>query len=107
MFDWKYARRGALAAILAGATVWSFQAIKAAETKSEPAWSFDMWCLEMQLYPAKRCDARMLEDLQEYAQYRRDVDKYNQQEQAKAKRDQDILQRLNENLPGANSPLSR
>lgn len=107
MFDWKYARNGALAAILAGATALSFQATEATETKSEPAWSFDMWCLEMQLYPAKRCDARMPEDLQEYTQYRQDVEKYNVQEQAKAKRDQEILQRLNQNLEGANSPLSR
>lgn len=107
MFDWKYARNGALAAILVGATAWSLQATKATETKSEPAWSFDMWCLEMQLYPARRCDARMPEDLQEYAKYRQDVEKYNEQEQAQAKRDQEILQRLNQNLPGANSSLNQ
>ena len=63
-----------------------------------------MWCLEMQLYPVKRCDARMPEDLREYDQYRADVEKYREQQQGKLQHDQEILQQLNQNLPGSGGP---
>lgn len=93
--------------VLAGMAGWGYEATGAPAARPEPAWSFDMWCLEMQLYPEKRCDARLREDLLDYQQYRADVEKYNQQELAGQKRDQDILQRLDQNLPGAPSPANR
>jgi len=57
MLNLKYARNGLAAATVAAFAAWAYQAVGASEKQVYQAWSFDMWCLEMQLYPAKRCDA--------------------------------------------------
>ena len=107
MFDWNYARNAIAAAVLAGSAAWAYEASGASGGGAEPPWSFEMWCQEMQLYPVKRCDARLADDLREYQQYRADVEKYNDTQTSKAKRDQEILQRLNQNLPGSSSQTGR
>jgi hypothetical protein len=84
-----------------------YQATGAPGSGSAEVWSFEMWCLDMQLYPAKRCDARTAEDLHEYDQYRTDVEKYHGQQQDRLKHDQDILDRLNRNLPGSATGAGR
>ena len=66
-----------------------------------------MWCLEMQLYPVKRCDAQMPEDLREYDQYRADVEKYREQQQGKLQHDLGNLQQLNQNCPVPAAPPGR
>ena len=58
-------------------------------------FSFDMWCLEMQLYPAVRCDARRGDDLKAYERYRAVVEQYAEQRALQGKRDQDLKERLN------------
>ena len=70
MSNLTYARNGAAVAVVVTLAAWAYQAVGAPEKQVEQAWSFDMWCLEMQLYPAKRCNARTPEDQQEYQQYR-------------------------------------
>jgi len=100
MSNLKYARNGAAAAVVAALAAWAYQAVGAPEKQVEQAWSFDMWCLEMQLYPAKRCNARTPEDQQEYQQYRADVENDRQEQQTKNKRDQELLLKFNRNLPG-------
>lgn len=100
MLDFRSARNALAVAVLAGMTAWGYQAISAPGSKAEGAWSFDMWCLEMQLYPAKRCNARLPEDLKDYNSYRADVEKYREGQLSKDKRDQEILDRQNRNLPG-------
>jgi hypothetical protein len=107
MLNLKYARNGIAAATVAAFAAWAYQAVGAPEKQVDQAWSFDMWCLEMQLYPAKRCDAHTPEDLQDYQQYRADVEKYRQEQQSRAKRDQDLLSRFNRNLPGPPSATTR
>ena len=107
MLNWKSGRNALAAAILAGISAWAYQAVSAPGKPVEEAWSFDMWCMEMQLYPAKRCDARLPEDMQEYAAYRTDVEKYRQDQQEKGKRDNKILQRFDRNLPGPTEPFPR
>jgi hypothetical protein len=107
MSNLKYARNGAAAAVVAALLAWGYQAVGAPEKQIEQAWSFDMWCLEMQLYPAKRCDARTPEDQQEYQQYRADVENYRQEQQGKAKRDQELLLKFDRNLPGPPGPTNR
>jgi hypothetical protein len=59
-----------------------------------------MWCLEMQLYPQRRCDARRPEDVTDYERYRARTDRYQEPRAAKEKRDQELLQQLNQNVPG-------
>lgn len=107
MFDWRSRRNALAAAVLAGVGVWTYQTVGAPRSEIAQAWSFDMWCLEMQLYPAKRCDARMPEDLKEYDAYRAYVEKYRQGQQDKDRRDQEILQRFDRNLPGAAGSLAK
>jgi hypothetical protein len=107
MLDWRSGRNALAAAILTGMSAWAYQAVSAPGKESEQAWSFDMWCLEMQLYPAKRCDARLPEDLKEYADYHSDVEKYREQQKEKDRRDQEILRRFNRNLPGGPGPSVR
>ena len=91
----------ALAALVAGIGLTGRDANGAPARGADEAWSFEMWCLEMQLYPAKRCDAKTAEDLHDYAQYRADVENYHQPQAEQQKRDQQILERLNRNLPGS------
>jgi|SRR5215469_6370708 len=100
MTDWRSARNALATAVLAGMTAWAYQAVSAPGPKAEQAWSFDMWCLEMQLYPSRRCHARLPEDMKDYDAYRADVEKYREEQQSKDKRDQEILDRQNRNLPG-------
>jgi hypothetical protein len=57
-------------------------------------FSFYMWCLEMQLYPAARCDARRSDDLKEYERYRADVEQYEKQRVLREKRDQELKDKL-------------
>ncbi len=107
MPNWKSGRNAVVASLVAALGVWAYQAIGAPGTQSEGAWGFQMWCLEMQLYPAKRCDARTPEDMREYEHYRADVEKYRDQQQGKLQRDQEMLQRQNQNLPGSPGPIGR
>lgn len=107
MLDWRSVRNALSAAVLAGIAAWGYQAVGAPGSSTEEAWSFDMWCLEMQLYPAKRCDAHLPEDVKDYGAYSADVEKYREEQQSKDKRDQEILNRLNRNLPGTAGPYAK
>lgn len=71
----------------------------AAQVGSRPVgvtgvFSFDMWCLEMQLYPTARCDARSSDDVKAYENYRAAVEQYAEQRMLQQKRDQDLKERL-------------
>jgi hypothetical protein len=59
------------------------------------SFGFYMWCLEMQLYPAARCDARRSEDVKEYERYRADVEQCEKQRAIGEKRDQEVMDKLN------------
>ena len=61
--------------------------------------SFDMWCLEMRLYPSARCDRRQSDDIKAYEQYRAVAERYDQEQAARAKRDLDLKQKLDRNAP--------
>ncbi len=104
---WRSARNAVLLALTAAMGAWTYQAVGAADRPVEEAWGFDMWCLEMQLYPASRCDAHTAEDLRDYQQYRADVEKFRQEQQGRLKRDHQVLQRFNRNLPGSPDRNSR
>jgi len=70
----------------------------AAQVRPEPAseaFSFDMWCLEMKLYPDARCGARTSEDVKDYERYRAAVEQYAQQRARQQKQDQALKDRLN------------
>ena len=58
-------------------------------------FSFDTWCLEMQLYPAARCDARRSDDVNAYERYRAAAEQYAEQRALQEKRDQELKERLN------------
>ena len=57
--------------------------------------SFDMWCLEMRLYPQVRCDARGTTDVRAYEQYRTALERFLQDRAARQTRDKQIQERLN------------
>jgi hypothetical protein len=89
----------AIAALLIAALMFAI-ARPAAQVGSRSAretetFSFDMWCLEMQLYPAVRCDARRSDDVKAYERYRTAVEQYAEQRALQEKRDQDLKERLN------------
>jgi hypothetical protein len=67
----------------------------------EEILSFDMWCLEMQLYPATRCDTRRPQDMKDYERYRASVERYQQERAVRDKREKAIEEKLN------SDPLSR
>src|ERR1017187_6014877 len=68
-------------------------AARAGEDRQVP--SFDLWCLEIQLYPALRCDAHINDDMQAYEHYRSLAEQFEQQRGAQEERDQEIMNLLN------------
>ncbi|HYM18178.1 MAG TPA: hypothetical protein VEU06_06430 [Micropepsaceae bacterium] len=74
----------------------------------EDILSFDMWCLEMQLYPMTRCDSRRPGDVKDYQQYRTAVEQYQQERANRAKREQSLKQRLDRDpLNAKRDPLAK
>jgi hypothetical protein len=67
--------------------------------------SFDMWCLEMRLYPAARCDTRRADDVKAYEQYRSDVEQFDRQRTLRNQRDADLKRKLNPD-PSAAKPAT-
>jgi hypothetical protein len=61
--------------------------------------SFDMWCLEMRLYPSARCDSRQPDDIKAYEKYRATAERYDQEQAARARRDLELKQKLDRNTP--------
>jgi hypothetical protein len=61
--------------------------------------SFDMWCLEMRLYPSARCDSRQPDDIKAYEKYRATTERYDQEQAARSKRDIELKQKLDRNAP--------
>ena len=89
-----------LVLMLAGAGL-GYEATRAfGTTAKEEVFSFDMWCLEMRLYPSARCDARRADDVKAYEQYRATVEQYGADKTAQEKRDQELQQRLNRDITG-------
>jgi hypothetical protein len=87
-------------AVLLIAALMFFATRPAAQVGSRTAgetevFSFDMWCLEMQLYPVARCDARRSDDVKAYERYRATVEQYAAQRTLQEKRDQQLKDRLN------------
>jgi 3-hydroxy-3-methylglutaryl CoA synthase len=69
--------------------------VQAATYSGADAMSFEMWCQEMQSYPAERCKARNTEDVKEYERYRTTVEQYQKTRTEQQKRDQQIKDTLN------------
>jgi len=67
-------------------------------------FSFDMWCLEMRLYPSARCDSRQPDDVKAYERYRATAERYDQEQVARAKRDLDLKQKLDRNASKPGTP---
>jgi hypothetical protein len=75
---------------------------------SDDVFSFDMWCQDMKLYPAQRCQARQAADVKAYEQYRTTAERYAEQRAQQAKRDQQLNQKLNSDpLSRQQTPLGR
>ena len=83
----------------------------AAQSGREPAsevLSFDMWCLEMELYSPERCDAHRAEDVKDYETYRATVERFESGKRSQAARDQELQQRLaSPNAPQGGSGPAR
>ena len=61
----------------------------------EEILSFDMWCVEMQFYPAQRCESRRADDLKDYDRYRVSVERYQDKRASQDKRVKAIEEKLN------------
>jgi hypothetical protein len=91
----KHACKIAFAALLLASAGAGYESTAFSAPAQEEVFSFDMWCLEMKLYPSQRCDARHLEDMKAYEQYRADVEKFDNARNARAERDRALQQKLN------------
>jgi hypothetical protein len=91
-----------LTALMLAAAGWAYQSTHAfGATPREEVFSFDMWCLEMKLYPSQRCDARRSEDVKSYEQYRSDVEKFATARNTRGERDKQVQQQLNRDITPA------
>jgi len=89
-------RNIALAVLMLASAGWGYESTRASSaTTRDEIWSFDMWCLEMRLYPMQRCDARRAQDVKDYEFYRAEVEKFDSARNTKAERDREIQQKLN------------
>ena len=57
--------------------------------------SFDLWCMQIQQFPAARCLTRRSDDTAAYDQYRALVEQLAQQRAARDERDRELMDRLN------------
>ena len=57
--------------------------------------SFEIWCLQLQLFPAARCDSRNSEDTQAYEHYRALAEQFAQQRATQERHDQELKDLLN------------
>lgn len=57
--------------------------------------SFEIWCLELQLFPAARCDSRNSGDTQAYEHYRALAEQFAQQKAAHEQHEQELKNLLN------------
>jgi len=88
------AKQTLLAVLMLASAVVGYESTKPVGA-AEELFSFDMWCLEMRLYPAARCDARRAEDVKAYQQYRTDVEQFDRQRASRNQRDEDLKRKLN------------
>jgi hypothetical protein len=70
-------------------------------SEHDEVFSFDMWCLEMRLFPSARCDSRRPDDVKAYEQYRATAERYDQARAVRAKRDLELKQKLDRDTVGA------
>jgi hypothetical protein len=78
---------------------WGYQTSSAGVAPFDEVFSFEMWCLEMRLYPSQRCDARRPDDVKAYQVYRSTTERYLENRAARDKRDQQIHDRLDRDTP--------
>ena len=93
-----------LAILMLTSAVAGYEAVKPVQA-AEEMLSFDMWCLEMRLYPAARCDARRTDDVKAYEQYRAEVEQFDRQRALRNQRDEDLKRKLNPD-PSAPKPTT-
>jgi hypothetical protein len=98
------AKQTFLAVLMLASAVVGYESTKPVGA-AEEVFSFEMWCLEMRLYPAARCDARHADDVKAYQQYRADVEQFDRQRAARNQRDADLKRRLNPD-PSASKPTT-
>ena len=70
-------------------------ALLAATAPEREVLSFEMWCLDMQQYPAARCDTRRGDDVKDYERYRTAVEQFDRQRAEQEKRDRALRDQLN------------
>ena len=87
-----YRTAAVLALLLAGTNA---VPLRAATYSGADTMSFEMWCQEMQRYSADRCKSRSAADVQDYEQYRKTVEQYQQTRTQQQQRDQSIQNSLN------------
>jgi hypothetical protein len=81
---------------------------RSASDTHEDVLSFDMWCLEMQLLPAARCDSRRPADLKDYQQYRASVEQFQRQQRQRDERERALKDKLNRDpINTKRDPLAR
>ena len=96
------AKHAFLAVLMLASAVVGYESTKPVGA-AEEMLGFDMWCLEMRLYPAARCDARRAEDVKAYQQYRTDVEQFDRQRAVRDQRDEELKRKLNPD-PSARKP---
>ena len=101
------ARNVGVAILVVASTGWGYESASAlSATPRDETLSFDMWCLEMKLYPSQRCDLRRSDDLRAFEKYRTEVENFNQTRTTREQRDLQLQKKLNQdaaaptNLPG-------
>ena len=63
-------------------------------TTSETVLGFDMWCLEIAILPQARCETRRGEDLKTYQDYRATLERYQQERDARTRKEREFIDRL-------------
>lgn len=72
----------------------------------QSVWSFEMWCIDMEMYSMERCTERRSEDLNAYQAYVARTERYQQEISEQERRQEEARQRLDRATgnPGALPP---
>ena len=98
---------GVIAVVVAlGFALTQFSGKSFAASSGISMWSFSMWCLEMEMLPAARCNERRPEDWTAYQAYVSRTQHYEQQILEEERRQAEALERLDRENPnpGARIP---
>jgi len=87
-----------LVAVAGIGIVWGQYSIRSHAAESS-VWSFNMWCIEMEMLSSERCNERRPEDWTAYQEYISRTERFEQEISEEERRQAEALERMERQSP--------